>query len=79
MATSVKLKKIDQLIGKLFYDGLRATNSTPVKVVSSSVSKRFDNEPKALKNDDENAEEPQPSTSSEVSSVLTFDNLILVP
>uniref|UniRef100_A0AC35G708 Uncharacterized protein n=1 Tax=Panagrolaimus sp. PS1159 TaxID=55785 RepID=A0AC35G708_9BILA len=37
MKTGVKLRKIDQLIEKFFYNGLRATNSTPVRVVSSSA------------------------------------------
>ena len=44
MASGVKLRKIDQLIEKFFYDGLRATNSTPVRV-TSRVTKHFDAKP----------------------------------
>uniref|UniRef100_A0A914Q2Y9 Uncharacterized protein n=1 Tax=Panagrolaimus davidi TaxID=227884 RepID=A0A914Q2Y9_9BILA len=64
MKTGVKLRKIDQLIEKFFYNGLRATNSTPVRVVSSSVISRYSSSSSYHHHQQHQYDHEKPSTSS---------------
>uniref|UniRef100_A0A914QAR7 Uncharacterized protein n=1 Tax=Panagrolaimus davidi TaxID=227884 RepID=A0A914QAR7_9BILA len=73
MKTGVKLRKIDQLIEKFFYNGLRATNSTPVRVVSSSVISRYTSSSSYHHHQQHQYDHEKPSTSSLAEAMVVIN------